>query len=569
MCTPQSGSLAFSPSGSSAVFVNDRVSYRTEGTTRVILVHGVVFGQYDTGDRAAEMYAMVTLVEAGYADQNDVARAFGCSTRSLRRYQAHYESGGMAALVRGPRRPASSTRGASLIRRRDQTILALKTRGASNRSIAGKLGVDERVVRRALHRLDWHPIPDAQLPLHPQTPAMPAARPDTAVHSQGPATAHGGPTAGDDATDILPRSLDVDPLNRSVDRLLAAMGQLDDAAPLFAPADSVPGAGVLLAVPALVASGLVSIARTVYRSIGPAFYGLRTTFLAYVLLVLLRIPRPEMLKEYPPADLGRVIGLDRMPEVKTLRRKLARLAAMKRAQELGRRLAERRIAAHGRVVGFLYVDGHVRAYHGKRQIAKTYMTRARAAGPATTDYWVNDQKGEPLFVVTAEANATMTRMLLPILNEFQPLFSARRRLTVVFDRAGWSPKLFRQIVQMGFDILTYRKGKYRRIGEKRFVRREANIDGRRVEYLLHDQPVRFLNGTFRLRQVTRLTPETGHQTAILTSRWDLRPVMVAYRMFERWRQENFFKYMRKSSPNPVSTQALCLSEQCSGSSGMR
>jgi len=65
-----------------------------------------------------------------------------------------------------------------------------------------------------------------------------------------------------------------------------------------------------------------------------------------------------------------------------------------------------------------------------------------------------------------------------------------------------------------------------------------------VEYLLHDQPVRFLKGKLRLRQVTRLT-ETGHQTAIVTSRWDLRAIMVAYRMFERWRQENFFKYMRE------------------------
>ena len=102
-----------------------------------------------------------------------------------------------------------------------------------------------------------------------------------------------------------------------------------------------------------------------YGSIGPAFYGLRTTLVAYVLLVLLRIPRPEMLKEYAPAGLGRVIGLDRMPEVKTLRRKLARLAAMKRGHELGGELAEHRIAARGRVVGFLYVDGHVRTYHGQ------------------------------------------------------------------------------------------------------------------------------------------------------------------------------------------------------------
>ncbi|MCW5976594.1 MAG: hypothetical protein KIT09_00885 [Bryobacteraceae bacterium] len=97
---------------------------------------------------------------------------------------------------------------------------------------------------------------------------------------------------------------------------------------------------------------------------------------------------------------------------------------------------------------------------------------------------------------------------------------------------------------MGFDILTYRKGRVRRIAEKRFLQRTARLDGRTVEYRLHEQPVRFLRGKLRLRQVTRLN-DSGKQTPIVTSRWDLRDIVVAYRMFERWRQENFFKYMRQ------------------------
>jgi hypothetical protein len=196
------------------------------------------------------------------------------------------------------------------------------------------------------------------------------------------------------------------------------------------------------------------------------------------------------------------------------------------------------------VFGFLYIDGHVRTYHGKHVIAKGYDTRTRHAVPATTDYWVNDQKGDPLFVITAEANAAMTRMLTPILEEARVLLGPRRRITIVFDRGGWSPKLFAKLIAMGFDILTYRKGRCRRVSDKRFVWRKANLDGRAVKYLLHDQAVRFLKGKLRLRQVTRLT-ENGHQTPVLTSRWDLRDIVLAYRMFERWRQENFFKYGRQ------------------------
>ncbi len=70
------------------------------------------------------------------------------------------------------------------------------------------------------------------------------------------------------------------------------------------------------------------------------------------------------------------------------------------------------------------------------------------------------------------------------------------------------------------------------------------IDGRKVSCNLNDRKVRLLKGRLRLRQITRLSAG-GHQTAIVTSRWNLPAVVLAYRMFERWRQENFFKYLNE------------------------
>jgi hypothetical protein len=122
-------------------------------------------------------------------------------------------------------------------------------------------------------------------------------------------------------------SLDCDASDRTFDRQLAHLGLLDDAAPLFREGASVPGTGALLAVPCLVQSGLFRISRKLYGEIGPAFYGLRTTLLTLLLMALLRIKRPEHLKERDPAAFGRLLGLDRAPEVKTLRRRLTRLAA--------------------------------------------------------------------------------------------------------------------------------------------------------------------------------------------------------------------------------------------------
>lgn len=541
--SPQTELFAQPRPPSGTVFVNDRVCLQTEEKQRVVFVQGVVFGHYSVEDRLAEAYAMVQLFESGYADQNDIARCFGYSARSLRRYQERLKAGGLGALVRPGGRPF----GHKKTHERDQTILRLKARGMSNRWIAGRLGLSEKAIRKNLRRLGWKPCPESSLSLLQENGSQ--AKPAVVSASQLIEVA---PSAATQPSCKMPRlqavppreSLDANPLDRSIDRLLAAMGLLDDALPLFAPTRSLPRAGVLLAMPMLVASGLLSTAEKIYGSLGPAFYGLRTTLVAYVLLALLRIPRPEALKEYPPGELGRIVGLDRMPEVKTLRRKLARLASLKGSYRLGREIAQQRIAERGKVLGFLYIDGHIRAYHGKHTISKAYVTRMHLAAPANTDYWVNDQRGDPLFVVTGDASAAMTRMLVPVLREVRELLGPRRHSTVVFDRGGWSPQLFRDLLAMGFDILTYRKGRIRYIAEKRFTWHRARLDGRRVEYLLHDQPVRFLKGKLRLRQVTRLT-ETGHQTPMVTSRWDLKAIVVAHRMFERWRQENFFKYLRE------------------------
>jgi hypothetical protein len=544
-----------SPAPSNTVVINARCSLRIEADQRVIVVSGLPVHHYRAEDAVAEAYAMVFLVESGFAQQTDVARAFARSVRTIRRYQESYAHGGMAALGReeGWRRGRRRIPGKRL-----RSIEMLKSQGMSNRAIAQRLGVTEKAIRKLVG--PSKPVESAQLALPAMTTAAEKPRAtgvpfdtrvgeekDRATQSAEEKTADRDPllvpeAANDD--EPVPLSLDHDASDRTLDRQLAYLGLLDDAAPLFGEGSSVPGVGVLLALPCLVQSGLFRITRKLYGEIGPAFYGLRTTLLTLLLMALLRIKRPEHLKEKDPATFGRLLGLDRAPEVKTLRRRLTRLAAQHSAEQLGAELARVRVDQRGHLMGFLYVDGHVRAYHGQRPISSNaYVARRHLAMPASTDYWINDSSGDPLLVITGEADAALTKAMPRLLREVREVVG-ERRVTIVFDRGGFSPKLFAAMIKSGFDVLTYRKGRCRRINERRFVRRRAVLDGCSVDYLLHDEPVRFLKGKLRLRQVTRLC-DGGHQTTVITSRWDLRDVEVAYRMFERWRQENFFKYMRE------------------------
>jgi len=526
--------------------INGRCLVRTCDDRRVVLVSGMPIAQYALGDRMSEAHAMVSLVELGWADQNDVAEAFGYSTRTLRRHQQRFAEGGLAALGRPDGCPRGLVRLAVSRRRR---IQHWKAQGCSHHEIARRLGISVPAVRKTLRRLRWKvaPLVQAELPLDlaSATPltaslAQAASSPRCSAPGGNPNLSAFSAPAG---STPLPSTFDPDPTHRWTDRLFARLGLLEDAAPLFGSATAVPRAGVLLAVPVLVVSRVFECAQKIYGTLGPAFYGLRTSLLTLLLMALWRIKRPESLKEYSPQDLGRVLGLDRAPEVKTLRRKLAQLAAAGRAAQFGQALAQQRVALRGQAMGFLYTDGHVRVYHGQHTLPKAHVARMRISLPATSDYWVNDSSGDPLFVVTAPANAGLVKMLPGILDQVRGLVG-RRRLTVVFDRGGFSPKLFQQILAAGFDLLTYRKGRYPRIARSRFRPHTARCGGRKVSYVLADQEVRLLKGKLRLRQVTRLM-ENGHQTPILTSRRDLAAAQVAYRMFDRWRQENFFKYLRE------------------------
>jgi len=542
------------------VVVNGCCRIETRGGYRVVSVRGLVLAHYPVGDRMGEAYARVNLVEQGLALQTEVATAFGVDVRTVRRDQRRFESGGLGVLGRSAGCPKGTPR---LPPSRAKLVSGWKAKGLSNREIARRLGVTERAVRKLTRRLGWRPPERQKLLFDPESedadPNLSAAGSATASsagESAGPPP-EGSPNPADpnlsgdgqEAPDPLPVSLDRDPRNRTADRAMASLGLLEDAAPLFGPATQVPGSGWLLAIPALVESGVFAIAEKVFGSIGPAFYGVRTTLVALLAMALLRIKRPENLKEQSPGELGWVLGLDRAPEVKTLRRKLAHLAVAGRAAEFGQALARHRVQTRGHAMGFLYVDGHVRAYHGKRTLPKAHLARMRLAMPATTDYWVGDAEGEPLFVVTAEANKGLVQMLPDILDEVRALIGDRR-VTVVFDRGGWSPKLFHRLITSGFDILTYRKGKSPQLPASSFSNHEVELDGRQFHYCLADTGTYLGYGPpsarkrIRLRQVTRLS-EDSHQTPIITSRRDLSAAEIAHRMFDRWRQENFFKYLRE------------------------
>jgi hypothetical protein len=559
---------------------------------RVIFCRHEVFYRVALHDTYFLALIAVTLRQSELATQTEIAAAFGHSVATQRRWETRYCLHGGAGLQ--AKKPTG--RHPALDRGQCAFVKHWFAQGVNNHEMARRLAVSEATIRRVLRQAGLcrlsQPVAELFLNDAGQSPAVvvaaaatvesaPAAAPifvpvTTAAVPAQELRSQDAAAEADSTTTVPPAeaapvassvvamantparllTIDHDPTDRCGDRCLARLGLLDDAAPLFGNQEELPRAGVLLALPVLQAHGGLEVFARVFGSIGPAFYGLRTTVLSLVLLALLRIKRPENVKEYSPEQLGRLLGLDRMAEVKTLRRKLTQLAERGQGHALMNELARLRVAQNAERVAFLYLDGHVREYSGKEPLAKTKKAQRSVATCAATDTWLHDADGAPLLVVTSEMNAGLTQVLEPIVRAAKALLPVDRRLTVLFDRGGWSVRLFAHLSVLGVDVITYRKGKRQLVPRARFSVQRVLEDGQEKTYSLYDQP-RVRVGRLRphrrrrsagepeylwLRQITVLR-EDGRQTVIVTNRTDLITVDVVRRMFRRWRQENYFKYM--------------------------
>ena len=462
--------------------------------------------------------AVVTQPSVNLATPKALAAALGIDRSMVFDYRRRYEEEGAAALrtrKTGPKGP-HKLHGAKL-----KKVQAQLDKGASNRAAARAVEVSEGTIRQALKQ---GRLKRGERSSQQRAGCLKGPR----ERNEEDRTSRGGVA-----------------VKRHDERALTALGYLSEGKPSFEVVESVAKAGVLLALPTVVAQGLYQVGKQVYGALKNGYFGLDAVLSTLVFMALLRVKSSEQLPSHAPGEFGLVLGLDRSPEMKTLRRKLAEMARREQALTLKAAFAHRWAVEQPELLGFLYVDGHVRPYNGrKHSLPKTHVPRRRLCMPATTDYWVNDAVSDPLLFVTAPANEGLLAMLENVvLPDVRKLVGPKRRVTLIMDRECWSPKSFKAWSRRHFDVMTYRKGRYESWPEVEFTEQNSRkACGKSVVYKLAERPL-YLSNSFEVREVRCLT-DNGHQTSIVTTRSDLSAIEVAERMFSRWRQENYFRYMR-------------------------
>jgi hypothetical protein len=345
---------------------------------------------------------------------------------------------------------------------------------------------------------------------------------------------------------------------RADERMASALGLIACARTRFECCLDVAMGGVLTALPALTANGLFSGLERHLR-LPRGFYSAMHVLTVLGYMALARIRRPEGLRHAAPGELGKVVGLDRVPEVRTLREKTALMAEQGTPQEWMEELSRQWMHADPEEAGYLYIDGHVRVYNGSGTfLPKRYVSRQKLCLRGTTDYWVNDALGRPFFVVSKAVSEgladTLLKQIVPELlvqvpgQPSETELSADpllHRFVVVFDREGFSGPLLSKLWEQRIGAITYRKWVKDTWPEEEFAPADVPVPGggsTPMRLACREIVLSPRGSTIPALEVRRLT-DSGHQTSIICTARRLRSVLVAGRMFSRWCQENYFAYM--------------------------
>lgn len=346
---------------------------------------------------------------------------------------------------------------------------------------------------------------------------------------------------------------------RFEERIASAKGQGGHAPVKFESHQSVIQGGILFLLPALLSQGLLKT-KDVYSLPSNHYYGLESVVLTLAFMGLARVKNPEQLKQCKPGEIGRIIGLDRTPEVKCLRGKIKLLAAQKQAQELNRLLIDEwyqdgQTQEEGT---FLYIDGHQRIYYGsKANLPSKYISRQKLCLAATTEYWVHDGAGQPVLMVVGELTEKLEQAIEEkIIPELQKTALLPQNCTddmpadpketppvctLIFDREGYHPSFFKKLWdKYKIAVITYRKNIQGKWADDDFKQMDVMVLDQYVNMDICEKEV--VLDSIPFREIRR-KGEGGHQTSIISNNYSIDTPVVAGRMFGRWTQENFFKYL--------------------------
>ena len=246
----------------------------------------------------------------------------------------------------------------------------------------------------------------------------------------------------------------------------------------------------------------------------------------------------EQFKHLTAAAAGPLGGLAALPDLRTLRPRLAAIADATDPLELQAMFAKAMLAADPVTSGVYYVDDHFVPCTGARPVAKGWNNKRGKAGKGRADTHVTAHDGRAVCFTSGEPSG-LTTTLPKALAELNKAVPPGAKIMLGFDRGGAYPQVFRHCQEQGADWVTYRRAPLA-VPTGLPVLSVISVNGRRREVAWAEETVQ-LKDYGEARQLT-LSERGQVVLQILTSDFDACPAEILAWLKSRWREENFLKY---------------------------
>lgn len=486
---------------------------------RVIVNHHDLF-DYDKADKASEVAAIVTLFRSGAAKKTELSGAFNLSRHTVSRYVDNVKEYGLSGLWMTKCGPQAAHK---IVPKVSRFIVDLLREGKGIAEIlrAVETKWDLKLSRTSIERIRGGLPKEETKKVAVSTFIQGEIEFVEEEEEKGE-----GISAKECIDDVGIKSL-VSKKAISSDEGLDLVVEKE------------ASAGVFLVWPFLELLRFKDMVKDIFEPIKGRFFFVLESLLTILQAVILRCASIEDYKVLENRLLGRFWEGGRGMDLRTLRRKLSELSLQKKGLSLLEGLAKGYQEIGHIQLGVLYFDGHFIPYYGESNLAKGFFSLRRLVMPGQEQFFLNDIKGRPVFFWLKSGNKSLLEMLPEVIKEIKQL-TKQESFTIIFDRGGFYSKLFAEIDKGGIKFITYLRGSGGDVHDGAFKEyilqyrhREEGAELAELGYIgMHPK---------HYRAVVR--KKGKKQTFILTNDWDSNIDRIATLIFNRWGQENFFKYM--------------------------
>ncbi len=328
--------LPLLPSGATAI--NDILSVRNENGSWYYFAGISPIFSHNEKDMASFRMFTSQLIVSGQCRNINIIKAFGVSSNSVWRSVKKYKEGGIKAFFQARRGRGGSVIGGE-VKKGCQELL---DKGWSRNDICDKLAIKYDTLRKAIASGRLHGLNG--------NPAFAKRGSSKSERTVEDAKAGAGMGVG---------------CKRTVERTLAAMGKLNQASVKFENCLDLSKGGVLCSLPAPEACGLYRHLH-ILPLLPAGYYSNYNIITVFAFMFLCRIKAIDSLRFQPAGELGKLLGLDRIPEVKTMRKKLKLLSDENAVKEWAGKLSKDWLEGTPELAGVLFIDGHVSLYFGNK-----------------------------------------------------------------------------------------------------------------------------------------------------------------------------------------------------------